>query len=131
MVKKVFINKSKAKCLFAVMLSACVVGWAAPSGHIWPKKKKKQKTALADTISMTTKLQDVGQTHRMLTSTYPVHIQVTMNAVQIQSDHSQILPIYTQSGTFYMAARLNKGTNWINGLPKGSYFINNRPIKIN
>lgn len=114
-----------------LMLSATILGWAAPSGHIWPKKKKKQKTTLVDTASLATKLQDVGQARRMMTSTYPVQIQVTMNAVQIQSDHSQILPIYTKNGAFYMAARLNKGTNWINGLPKGSYFINNRPITIN
>lgn len=124
-------NRSKARCLFILMLSASILGWASPSGHIWPKKKKKQKTALVDTVSLTTKLQDVGQARRMMTSTYPVQIQVTMNAVQIQSDHSQILPIYTKNGAFYMAARLNKGTNWINGLPKGSYFINNRPITIN
>ena len=51
--------------------------------------------------------------------------------VRIQSEHSQILPIYRQNGSFYMVMRLNKGVNWLNGLPRGRYFINNRPIAIN
>ena len=41
------------------------------------------------------------------------------------------LTIYTNSGVLYLTARLNKGTNWLGGLPRGRYFINNRPITIN
>mgnify|MGYP007057721887 CR=1 FL=1 len=36
----------------------------------------------------------------------------------------------TKNGTFYLIVRLNKGTNWLNGLPKGKYFINNRLLAI-
>ena len=52
------------------------------------------------------------------------------NAVRVESPENQILPIYTHTGTFYLIVRLNKGTNWLNGLPKGRYFINNRLIAI-
>ena len=58
-------------------------------------------------------------------------MQVMRGMVRIQSEHSQILPIYRQNGSFYMVMRLNKGVNWLNGLPRGRYFINNRPIAIN
>ena len=51
--------------------------------------------------------------------------------IQIQSDRSQLLPIYNQNGVLYLTARLNKGKNWLGGLPRGRYFINNRPITIN
>ena len=43
----------------------------------------------------------------------------------------ELLPIYNQNGVLYLTARLNKGTNWLGGLPRGRYFINNRPITIN
>ena len=67
----------------------------------------------------------------MSTSAFPVQITVTGRVVQIQSDHNQLLPIYTHSGVLYLTARLNKGINWLGGLPRGRYFINNRPITIN
>lgn len=95
------------------------------------KKQSRTKAIAADTASVTAKLQDVRQGGKMVTSPYPVRIQVTMNAVQVQSDRPQLLPIYTRNGMFYMAARLNKGVTWINGLPRGHYFINNRPVTIN
>ena len=68
---------------------------------------------------------------KMSSSAYPVVIAMHGREVRIQSEHNQILPIYTRSGAFYMAVRLSKGTNWINGLPRGRYFINNRPVTIN
>lgn len=101
---------------------------AGPVTRIWPKKKKTvQDTAVSVVKSRDFNMKETG---KMLTSTYPVRIQVAMNAVEVHSDHNQILPIYTRSGAFYMAARINKGINWINGLPRGHYFINNRPITI-
>ena len=93
--------------------------------------RKKRVPAKPDTISLVDKIQDFGQTGRMSCSTFPVKINTSGRAVQIQSDHNQILPIYTRSGAFFMAVRLNKGVNWVNGLPRGHYFINNRPITIN
>ena len=67
---------------------------------------------------------------KMSHSAYPVRMQVVGNAIRLDSPESQILPIYTQNGTFYLIVRLNKGTNWLNGLPKGKYFINNRLLAI-
>ena len=93
--------------------------------------RKKRVAAKPDTIPLVEKMQDFGRTGRMSCSTFPVKIHTSGRAVQIQSDYSQILPIYTRTGAFFMAVRLNKGVNWLNGLPRGHYFINNRPITIN
>ncbi|MBO4840610.1 MAG: hypothetical protein J5524_05880 [Bacteroidaceae bacterium] len=93
--------------------------------------RRKRVVAKPDTTTLVEKIQDFGQTGRMSCSTFPVKIHTSGRAVQIQSDHNQILPIYTSSGAFYMVVRLNKGVNWLNGLPRGHYFINNRPITIN
>ena len=93
--------------------------------------RKKRVVTKPDTTSLVERIQDLGQTGRMSCSTFPVKIHTSGRAVQIQSDYSQILPIYTRTGAFYMVVRLNKGVNWLNGLPRGHYFINNRPITIN
>ncbi len=93
--------------------------------------RKKRVVVKPDTIPLVEKIQDLGRTGRMSCSTFPVKIHISGMAVQIQSDHNQILPIYTSTGAFFMAVRLNKGVNWLNGLPRGHYFINNRPITIN
>ena len=74
---------------------------------------------------------DMPTSRRMNTSAFPVQINVNGRVVQIQSDRAQLLPIYNQNGVLYLTARLNKGTNWLGGLPRGRYFINNRPITIN
>jgi hypothetical protein len=67
---------------------------------------------------------------RMSHSAYPVVVDVVGNAVKVDSPENQVLPIYTHSGTFYLIVRLNKGTNWLNGLPKGKYFVNSRLLTI-
>ncbi len=67
---------------------------------------------------------------KMSTSAYPVQMNVVGNAVRVQSPENQILPVYTANGTFYLFMRLNKGVNWLNGLPRGRYFINNRLVII-
>jgi len=84
-----------------------------------------------DTLNLLRKVtRDMEQTRKMSTSLYPVQLHVNGRLVRIQSDHNQILPIYKDNGSFYMAMRLTKGTNWLNGLPRGRYFINNRPVSI-
>ena len=93
--------------------------------------RKKRVETKPDTVSLAAKMHDLGQTGRMSCSMYPVRIHTIGRAVQVQSDYSQILPIYTRNGAFYMAVRLSKGVNWVNGPPRGHYFINNRPITIN
>ncbi len=74
---------------------------------------------------------EMPSNRKMNTSAYPVQIAISGRVVQIQSDHRQLLPIYTQDGVLCLTACLNKGTNWLGGLPRGRYFINNRPIIIN
>lgn len=66
----------------------------------------------------------------MAVSTFPVDIQIKGRALCVKSDYSQLLPIYTRGGTFYMAMRLNKGLNWLNGLPRGHYVINHKSFDI-
>ncbi len=66
----------------------------------------------------------------MAQSAYPVKLRVQGHSLRITSKHEQILPIYTQGGTLYLAMQLTPGVNWLNGLPSGRYRINNRTIKI-
>lgn len=97
-----------------------------------PVKRKQNRKAKPDTIPLVTNIvEDMRMQRRMSTSAFPVQLHVNGRLVRIQSDHDQILPIYNQYGVFYMAMRLKKGTNWLSGLPRGSYFINNQLTKIN
>lgn len=78
-------------------------------------------------------VRDLGKAVRstMSTSHRPVQMQVVGRVLKVHSPENQMLPIYTSSGTFYIVMRLNKGTNWLSGLPRGKYLINNRQIIIN
>ena len=67
---------------------------------------------------------------RLASSTFPVRLKVHGSSLCVTSEYSQLLPIYTRGGRFYMAMRLNKGLNWLNGLPRGRYLINNQAISI-
>lgn len=67
---------------------------------------------------------------KMLNSTFPVTIQLKGSRLCVTSKYVQLLPVYTDKGVFYGMFRLNKGTNWISGLPKGVYYVNNRKISI-
>ena len=69
-------------------------------------------------------------TGRMMQSAYPVRLSVKGRSLRVTSKYEQVLPIYTQSGTLYVAMQLNPGVNWLNGLPRGRYRINNRTINI-
>lgn len=102
--------------LVAVMIMLCC-GTAMARGQVQP-------------LSQQTPKGDVSQKRKMSNSAFPVQISKMGNALKIQSDHNQILPIYTQSGAFYMVMRLTKGTNFLSGLPRGRYFINNRIVSI-
>lgn len=74
---------------------------------------------------------EMQMTGRMHSSAFPVQMEVRGRNVSIVSRHEQTLPIYTQTGTFYMAMHLSKGTNWLSGLPRGSYFINKKLVTVN
>lgn len=91
---------------------------------------ERQSPVRADTLQQRTSSKDLRGGRRMSTSAYPVRIEVHGRAVMIHSDHVQLLPIYTRGGVLKMTLRLNKGTNWLSGLPRGNYFINNRPVAI-
>lgn len=83
-----------------------------------------------DSLLFPRTMMDFKTRRKMNVSAYPVQMYVEGKVVRIHSNYSQILPIYTRNGTFYMAMKLNKGTNWLTGLPRGQYFINNRPLTI-
>ena len=111
-----------------LLLLAALLCWPA-DGALRKRKVKAYRTP--DSLAVVATSPEIPSTRKMSTSTYPVQISVIGRAVQIQSDHNQLLPIYTNNGVLYLTARLNKGKNWLGGLPKGHYFINNRPITIN
>lgn len=67
---------------------------------------------------------------KMASSAFPVLLKVRGRAVCVRSNYNQVLPVYTHNGSFYAMFRLSKGVNWINGLPRGVYYINNRKITI-
>ncbi|MDY5632734.1 MAG: hypothetical protein SPF56_09665 [Bacteroidaceae bacterium] len=65
------------------------------------------------------------------TSPYPIQLSVKGNSLMIRSKKKQILPIFTDRGALYLTCQLRPGTNWVTGLPRGRYRINNRNIQIN
>lgn len=93
-------------------------------------KQLTHDTALADSILHRHNGEMEHLSTRMVQSAYPVQIRIVGNAVCVKSNYNQVLPVYTESGSFYASFRLNKGTNWLSGLPRGTYYINNRKITI-
>lgn len=73
-----------------------------------------------------------GQIYRVrqVSSLFPVEIKVKGRNLYVVSKHNQVLPVYKETGVFYGLFRLNKGTNWISGLPKGAYIINNCRVEV-
>lgn len=100
---------------------------AAPAGFCCMARQLQRQDS---TIRVIQRDGDRVVSRKMSHSAYPVQMSVVGNAVRVESPENQILPIYTHTGTFYLIVRLNKGTNWLNGLPKGRYFINNRLVAI-
>lgn len=111
-------------CLFLLACILCLPLEAAV------RKRKVQVKRNPDTLLIVTPSPEISSSRKMSTSAFPVQISVIGRVVQVQSDRGQLLPIYTQAGVLYLTARLNKGKNWLGGLPRGRYFINNRPITI-
>lgn len=95
---------------------------------VWPLAAQTER---ADSLSQQQSPSAVSEVRgRMMTSPLPVSIRQQGRQICVQSRYNQLLPVYTESGTFYTAFRLSKGTNWLTGLPKGSYLINNRKFTI-
>lgn len=116
------------KVLLVILTIVASLSLGAAPKTFSSRRNKVQKVAVDSTSRQV--VGDVSQRRKMSNSAFPVQISITGRAVQIHSDHNQILPIYTESGTFYMIMKVTKGTNWLTGLPRGRYFINNRPISI-
>lgn len=112
----------------SVLLLAAILCW--PTDAVARKRKTKQRRN-PDSLVVAMLSPEMPSQRKMSTSAFPVQISVTGRVVQIQSDHNQLLPIYNQNGVLHLTARLTKGKNWLGGLPRGKYFINNRPITIN
>lgn len=80
------------------------------------------------TVASTRELPSVRT--RMMMSPWPVEIQQRGRHLCVESDRSQLLPVYTGTGSFFTAFRLQRGTNWLGGLPRGTYIINHKQITI-
>ena len=83
-----------------------------------------------DSLTVSGRSWNENPSGRMARSAYPVKLSVKGRNLRINSKHEQILPIYTQGGTLYLAIQLTPGVNWLYGLPQGRYHINNRTINI-
>ncbi|MBQ0050401.1 MAG: hypothetical protein KBT12_09260 [Bacteroidales bacterium] len=95
-------------------------------------KQKPHQTSQPSLFSLIpiTDRHHVEQQRKLASSTFPVTVWVKGRSLCVKSDYNQLLPIYTRGGTFYLAMRLNKGVNWLNGLPRGQYLINHQSIVI-
>lgn len=108
-----------------------------PVMPIWADVNQKQQSTnhyrmRPDTIRPISQRVEVPQLHvRMMTSPLPVEIKQQGRQLCIKSQYNQMLPIYTANGTLYSSMRLTKGTNWLTGLPRGAYMINNQRYTIN
>ena len=92
--------------------------------------RQEMRRLVRDSLSVTTPSWSETPTSRMMQSAYPVKLTVKGRSLRINSKYEQVLPIYTQGGTLYLAMQLTPGVNWLNGLPRGRYRINNRTINI-
>ena len=119
------LKKSRKKiCLWVSLMTWCAVAISAAS-HL-PVSISGDSVARKVPFSEYTHIYK----NRRVSSTYPVEVKVRRNALLVTSKHSQMLPVYKSNGVFYGLFRLNKGTNWISGLPKGTYIINNSKVVV-
>lgn len=110
------------------LLLLCVaLGYGAQ--HAYAVNQGPEGTA--DSLVHKTPTAEVQGMHtRMVSSSLPVQIRQQGRQLCVQTRYNQLLPVYRADGSFYSAFRLSKGTNWLNGLPKGTYIINNRRFTI-
>lgn len=120
-------RRNKIGVLSLALVSALALSMSAETMFHAPVRDK----ADVDTTRFFPKrTHEIEQSRKMMSSAFPVDIKLTGRALCIKSEYNQMLPVYSASGVLYMAMHLNKGTNWLNGLPKGHYFINSRPLII-
>ena len=92
--------------------------------------KQESRRLAEDSLTLVTTPWQETPSSRMAQSAYPVKLTVKGRSLRITSKHEQVLPIYTQGGVLYLAMQLTPGVNWLNGLPRGRYRINNHTIRI-
>ena len=123
----------KAACI-AIMAAATITASATGNDaqhHATPQNTTTQRQR-TDTIRQPQVATEMHDMHtRMMTTPQPVSIKQQGRLLRVESQAAQLLPIYKQNGIFYTAFRLTKGTNWLSGLPRGRYIINNRHFAIN
>ncbi len=115
----------KRICLCVLLVGCATLLWAAPTRR--ENMMSKDSTGYSHTHFSESR--HIYKTRRV-SSSYPVNIRTKGNSLLVVSEHSQMLPIYKGNGGFYGLFRLNKGTNWISGLPKGIYIINNSKVVV-
>lgn len=92
--------------------------------------KGVRHSAFADSLYRRSPIEQSHIRIKMMSSPFPVELRQQGRQIYAGSRNNQILPVYTGTGAYYAAFRLSKGTNWINGLPRGTYYINGRKFKI-
>lgn len=117
-------NKQLHKTVVAALLSFICTFFFLLSAAAQPQRTD----SLTQSKSLSASSSEVRT--RMMTSPLPVTLRQQGRQICAQSRYNQLLPVYTENGTFYTAFRLSKGTNWLTGLPKGTYLINNRKFTI-
>lgn len=115
--------------LAALMSLICLYVTAAPRQTVLHRDSTQNRAVVSPLQPAPHELPDIR--HRMVTSPQPVEIRQQGRSLCVTSRYNQLLPIYSASGSLYSSFRLSKGTNWLNGLPRGSYIINNRKFTIN
>lgn len=113
------------------LISRCLLAVAIMFISNWAMAERKTVSRMTkDSLTITATPWQETSSKRMAQSAYPVKLRVQGHSLRITSKHEQVLPIYTQGGTLYLAMQLTPGVNWLNGLPSGRYRINNRTIRV-
>lgn len=116
----------ECRLLFRVLLLVLLVltsTWAVAD-------RQSTRRLSKDTITVNVWKWGELPTGRLVQSAYPVRLSVKGRSLRVTSKYEQVLPIYTHTGSLYVAMQLSPGVNWLNGLPRGRYRINNRTISI-
>ena len=113
-----------------LLRSVALVAFVATATSLWADRQNVRQLQPTDSLVLKAAPWTELTPGRMAHSAYPVQLFVRGRSLKVTSRYEQILPIYTKSGTLYIAMQLNPGVNWLHGLPRGRYRINNRTINI-
>lgn len=121
--------KANRWVLTALICAGSVAAMAAPDLTVVRRDSLQRQRA--NELQPQTRHELPDFRHRMITSPQPVEIRQQGRNLCVTSRYNQLLPVYTSGGLLYSSFRLNKGTNWLSGLPRGSYIINHKRFTIN